>query len=278
LVPHPGQRSGSGSSTAQRRAFAIAAAAVASFAGTVAAVPFAAGTVAAVPFAAVAVALFAFAAAVAASFAAAAPAVAAPVVATPAAACARSVRASRAAGESPIGSPHSKHRSAPSSTPAPHEGHFIHHDFIVYRRRMHLAGPATLRGGCHCGAVAIEFSTGQPLDAIGVRECQCTFCRKHGALSLTDRDGHVVISGRDADVIRYRFATRLADFLLCRSCGAWIAAVVTSGETTRSTINARLLDHAFAQSPSAADYSTESADQRLARRLERWTPTELRLS
>jgi hypothetical protein len=36
-----------------------------------------------------------------------------------------SARTARAAGESPIGSPHSKHKSAPSSTAAPQLGHFM---------------------------------------------------------------------------------------------------------------------------------------------------------
>ena len=34
-------------------------------------------------------------------------------------------RTTRAAGESPIGSPHSRHRSAPSSTSALHDGHLM---------------------------------------------------------------------------------------------------------------------------------------------------------
>ena len=47
------------------------------------------------------------------------------------------------------------------------------------------------RGGCHCGAVTIELETATDPSEIDVRECQCSFCRAHGAESASDPNGRI---------------------------------------------------------------------------------------
>ena len=47
-----------------------------------------------------------------------------------------------------------------------------------------------LHGGCHCGALRVEFETRAP-EELPLRECQCTFCRRHGALNTVDANGRV---------------------------------------------------------------------------------------
>jgi len=77
------------------------------------------------------------------------------------------------------------------------------------------------------------------------------------------------------DLIRYRFALKTADFLVCRHCGVYIAAVMGEGARICSTINVvglqmmEFLD--IEEAP--MEYGAESTDERVERRYKKWTPT-----
>src|SRR5690606_18336650 len=92
-------------------------------------------------------------------------------------------------------------------------------------------------GSCHCGKLKTSFETRRTPQELGVRTCQCDFCRRHGAVNISDPDGEVVIKAAENDVLRYRFALKTADFLICKGCGVYIAAVIGEGGAIRSTIN-----------------------------------------
>ena len=66
-------------------------------------------------------------------------------------------------------------------------------------------------GACHCGAIRVEFETAAPL---APRACQCSFCRKHGARTVSDPEGTAELR-LAPETLRYRFASRAADYLLC---------------------------------------------------------------
>ena len=51
-----------------------------------------------------------------------------------------------------------------------------------------------LEGGCHCGRLRVAFTTATALTELPLRACQCTFCRRHGALTTSDPAGEVVLS------------------------------------------------------------------------------------
>lgn len=110
---------------------------------------------------------------------------------------------------------------------------------------------------------------------LGVRTCQCDFCRRHGAVNISDPVGEVVIDAKAEDTHRYRFALKTADFLICKHCGVYIAAATGEDRDIRSTINvAGLRMAAFlgvAERP--MDYGAEDAAARNMRRAEKWTPT-----
>ena len=62
-----------------------------------------------------------------------------------------------------------------------------------------------------------------------VRACQCRFCRSHGAHTTSDPGGSIAFQIADPGKLnRYRFGSRSADFLICRECGVYVAAVMTS--------------------------------------------------
>ncbi len=134
-------------------------------------------------------------------------------------------------------------------------------------------------GRCHCGNVEVVFEPAQPPAALQLRECACSFCRRHGATSVTDPAGNVEITLRDpAEVSRYRFSLRTADFLVCRECGVYVAAVCTIDGATYATLNANVLDAraAFTQPPLRVSFDGETVEARMARRRRAWTPARVR--
>ena len=127
-------------------------------------------------------------------------------------------------------------------------------------------------GRCHCGALAFVLTSDAPPDTWQVRACQCAFCRAHASLSVSDPKGTLRFTHRDPTRLqRYQFALRTADFLLCRDCGVYIAAVTRDGK--HGIINTRaLVEPPALGEPKPMVYDGESEATRLARRAERWTP------
>jgi hypothetical protein len=136
---------------------------------------------------------------------------------------------------------------------------------------------SNLAGGCHCGALAVQFSTELPIEQIEVRACQCTFCRAHGALSVTDPQGLLTFSTNDASwLVRYRFGLKLADFLLCSRCGTYLGAYMEDDGRAYGVLNiCALRERDRFGTPLLMRYDGETVVTRLQRRRERWTPARL---
>ena len=136
------------------------------------------------------------------------------------------------------------------------------------------ANSTSYRGGCHCNAIGYQFETALAPTNWSIRACQCAFCRAHGALSTSDPDGRVTFTLGSADLHRYRFALRTADFLLCKKCGVYVGAVIDVADKRYAIINTRTLQP---QPEDLADvepisYAGEDSAGRISRRAERWTP------
>jgi hypothetical protein len=127
-------------------------------------------------------------------------------------------------------------------------------------------------GSCHCGGLRFTFETDKPF---APRACQCSFCRRHNARSVSDPDGHVVLTlGSHAH--RYRFGTRSSDFLICGRCGVYVGAVAELGDGTYAVLNLNAFDDPrleLAGEPMV--YDGESVESRAARRRQRWTPAKI---
>lgn len=136
---------------------------------------------------------------------------------------------------------------------------------------------ATITGGCHCGALALELATERPPAELPVRLCGCTFCAKHRPRYTSDPTGSVSITAREAaSLVRYRFGLALADFLICGRCGVFVAAF-EPGEPGRAVINSAVLAGVELTAPPTTfdAYDTEDAATRSARRARAWTPATL---
>ena len=81
-------------------------------------------------------------------------------------------------------------------------------------------------GGCHCGNIHVALRLSKPPKQNPVRTCTCSFCRSHDPRMISDPAGLLEISADDWSLVElYRFGTRTADFLICRRCGVFIAAI-----------------------------------------------------
>lgn len=130
-------------------------------------------------------------------------------------------------------------------------------------------------GSCHCGALTVVFETAQDPGRMPLRQCGCTFCRKHGATAVTDPSGTLEVRiGAAQHLSRYVFGLRTSEFLVCSRCGVFVAAICRVDGAMFGTLNLNVLEEraAFTQLPSPVDYDAESVEDRLSRRKRAWTP------
>ena len=130
-------------------------------------------------------------------------------------------------------------------------------------------------GGCHCGNLRIEFETGLAPAALPLRACQCTFCRRQGALSTSDPLGRIWLRvAEPAQLQRYRFGLGITDFFICRRCGVYLMAMMDIDGGQYAVLNANVLEcRAEMTGPvSPMEYGDEDGAARLARRKRLWTP------
>ena len=142
-----------------------------------------------------------------------------------------------------------------------------------------------LEGGCHCGNIRVTYQTAiAPEDAVP-RACQCSFCRKQNTRAVSDPRGKLTIVVADATQLnRYRFGLAISDYLVCRTCGVYVAAFMPDADATPdactgyATLMANALDEQ-ARFPPAQPivYDGEDAAARTGRRRQRWTPATLQV-
>ena len=138
----------------------------------------------------------------------------------------------------------------------------------------------TLRGECHCGAIQASLVATNPADALQVRACQCGFCTRHGAMTVSDPNGRATFIMREGQLQAYQFATRTGTSLICKTCGVYVGVMLKDGDDVWSVINVRGLavSELMMRTAEPVIYDNETAEQRIARRKAKWTPTEIRLS
>jgi hypothetical protein len=126
-----------------------------------------------------------------------------------------------------------------------------------------------LSGRCHCGAIRILFETEKPL---APRACQCSFCRRHGARSVSDPEGSATLTWSEEPIL-YRFASRAADYVICSRCGIYVGAMAEIDGRRLVTLNLNAFDDPHPElEAEPVSYDGESAERKAERRSERWTP------
>jgi len=121
-------------------------------------------------------------------------------------------------------------------------------------------------GGCHCGNIHVLLRLSKPPEDNPVRTCTCSFCRSHNTRMISDPAGLFEVSADDWSLVeRYRFGTRTADFLTCRRCGVFIAAVSDLETAPRAVIEAAV-----------HEFQGETLEARASRRAANWMPAVVR--
>jgi hypothetical protein len=142
-----------------------------------------------------------------------------------------------------------------------------------------LAEPFTYEGACHCGAIRASLRSMQPAHEIQVRACQCGFCTRHGAMTVSDAGGSAVFHIENGRLVKYQFATRSGTVLLCATCGTYAGVIVEADERIWSVANVRGLAIPEFQGARAEPvvYDGETVERRIARRKQMWTPTQVHM-
>ena len=73
----------------------------------------------------------------------------------------------------------------------------------------------TYRGSCHCGKVQFEVD----VDLDHVRLCDCSICRKRGALTHRVEEGRFHLRTPLDELSVYQWHTRTAKDYFCATCG-----------------------------------------------------------
>ena len=73
----------------------------------------------------------------------------------------------------------------------------------------------TYQGSCHCGRVRFKVQA----HITAALECNCSYCRRAGALWLGVAEKDLEILGGGENLALYQFGTRTAQHYFCRHCG-----------------------------------------------------------
>jgi hypothetical protein len=136
----------------------------------------------------------------------------------------------------------------------------------------------TYAGTCHCGAIRGTLAATKPVTELQVRACQCGFCTRHGAMTVSDPAGRATFEIEKAALTRYQFGTHSGTSMLCARCGMYAGAILEDDGAVWSILNVRGLAIPEFKDRRAEPvvYEGETPEARVARRKAKWTPTEIR--
>jgi hypothetical protein len=136
----------------------------------------------------------------------------------------------------------------------------------------------TYPGSCHCGAIQIRFESAKMPEEMRPGRCSCTFCRRHGARTMGDGPtSSVEFRASPGAISRYRFGLGITDYLVCRTCGAYVGAVMEDEGRTIATLNVNALEirDSFDPAPPLHVYDGEDEQRRRSRRRKFWMPASV---
>jgi len=129
-------------------------------------------------------------------------------------------------------------------------------------------------GKCHCGNISFTLAWPPAPSVIPARACTCTFCQKHGGAWTSHPAATLKVTLENpAQVSKYSFGTRTAEFHVCARCGA--VPVVTSRIDGNLyavvSVNAfEGIDSSLIERASPATFDGETERTRLSRRKLNW--------
>ena len=76
-----------------------------------------------------------------------------------------------------------------------------------------------VRGTCHCGAVELQVTL--PDGLASARRCDCSFCRRRGAIVVSAPLDQLVIVRGAQNLTLYQWGTGTAKHWFCKTCGIY---------------------------------------------------------
>ena len=134
-------------------------------------------------------------------------------------------------------------------------------------------------GSCHCSNIIVTLHSDKMQNELAPRECACSFCQRHKGKYISDPKGILEINVKDQSLLnRYQFGHKTADFLICKNCGVFMAAVCEINSNIHAVLNIRTMpDYKFSGQSMTNDYDAEDKMDRLERRAKNWIG-EVRIS
>jgi hypothetical protein len=130
-----------------------------------------------------------------------------------------------------------------------------------------------LNGSCHCNRLRVAFSTSLDPTGFTPRECDCSFCQKHGAAYISDPAGRLSISFSRGALQRYRQGSSTAEFLICSQCGVLVAVTFEHNSRIYGAVNIGCLDgHTGLGISVPASLQLLGPDEKVSRWLKLWVP------
>ena len=141
--------------------------------------------------------------------------------------------------------------------------------------RMLETDSMQIRGACHCGNIRYVLTWPEAGRDIPVRECGCSFCRKHGGAWTSNRNAELsAVVEDESQISKYQFGTATAEFYTCSRCGV-VPFVISHIEKRRyAVVNVNTFEGVDTSSlvRTATDFDGEGAPDRLERRKRNWIP------
>ena len=132
-----------------------------------------------------------------------------------------------------------------------------------------------IEGACHCGNISYVLQWPGSTTEIPVRECGCSFCRKHGGAWTSHRGSQLMITLKDDSVVsKYRFGTSTAEFYVCSLCGAVPFVTSDIDNHLYAVVNVNTFENVDSSSlvRSPTNFDGEETAGRLERRKRNWIP------
>ena len=135
----------------------------------------------------------------------------------------------------------------------------------------------TYKASCKCNNINYFFTTSVSPDLWSVRKCNCSFCSKRiHHIHCSDPKGSVTFLFSDSQNVNlYRHGTKTADFVICKTCNSYMAAVMLTSKGRVSVINLEhLINKIKFTEINNLSWVDEDLESRLFRRDMTWTPVK----
>ncbi len=96
-------------------------------------------------------------------------------------------------------------------------------------------------------------------------------------MTVSDPAGRATFEIERAALATYQFGTRTGTSLICARCGMYAGVMLEEGGKIWSVLNVRglAIPEFGGRVPEPVVYDGETPEQRIARRKQKWTPTEI---